>query len=355
MKFDFFVWASLAVGFPAHAAPPSLDAQLLGAARKGDTQTAQSLIQRGAKVNARGADGQTALMFAVQGSSEPVVRLLLARGADVKARDKWGFTALGYGPMFAEEFVARGAEATPNDGAALSDWLENEIWVDSDIEDEQVKTDTQVFLRVGTNLNTRGFDEIGTTPLLNAVSSRPSLVAFLLDLGADANLADKAGQTPLLAAFGSLFEGQNDDTRALLLLRHGAKVNTRGEFDETALLLAAKANRLALARELIRRGADVNAPDKRGLSPLMRASDGGFPDMARLLLASGARTDARDKEGKTAMDYARSREFVVQGFFMGSPPPQAAKSGEERQRQEIERALRGRMEVQAILEKANRG
>ena len=332
-------------------AAPLLDAQLLSATEKGDIKTAQLLVRRGAHVNARNQRKQTPLMLAAMHSDERLVHFLLAKSADVKTRDDSGFSVLGYGPRFVDLLLACGAKATPGDREALSDWLENAIWIDSDIEDEDVKTEARALLRVGMNLNASGFDETGTTPLLNALDSRPSFVSFLLSLGADPNVADKMVKTPLMAAISPLISAEdNGDSLPLLLLKHGARVTARDSNGETALLLAAQANRLTLAKTMIRRGANPNIADKRGETALMRAARGGFPDMARLLLASGADKRLKNAAGQTALDYAKSREFVFQGWFNGNATRHIGKQQEQEQEQELEHALRAHMEVQAILE-----
>ncbi len=344
------VWLNAVFAARLFAAPLSLDTQLLIATQKGQIKQAQVLVRKGAHINARNADGQTPLMLAAQNSNAELVAFLLRQGADVKSRDKDGFSSLGYGPEFAQLFIARGAKATRNDSAALSDWLENEIWIDSDIEDEQVKADVRLFMRAGVNLNTRGFDEFGTTPLLNAVASRPTLVPFLLGVGADPNLSGKGGNTPLIEAISPLSLNGKSDSLARFLLKSGAEVNTRGEYGETALMLAAQANSVALAEELLKRGANPNIRDRRGETALMRAARGGFPDMARLLLSSGADKKLTNPKGESALDYAKSREFVMQDFLSGRHLAATTEQLQERAQRELQRALRGRMEVQAILE-----
>ncbi len=54
----------------------------------------RELIKRGVDVNAKDADGNTALLLAVRQGHSRVVPLLLAKGADVNAHSKSGDTAL---------------------------------------------------------------------------------------------------------------------------------------------------------------------------------------------------------------------------------------------------------------------
>src|SRR6185369_2425943 len=63
---------------------------LMVAARGGKTPVVEQLIAKGANVNARGARGQTALMWAVSQKHPDVVKVLLAHGADIQAKsDVW--------------------------------------------------------------------------------------------------------------------------------------------------------------------------------------------------------------------------------------------------------------------------
>ena len=63
------------------------------AAFRGNTAAVINLLERGADVNARDVDGDTALMFAAHGGHALVVALLLQYGANVYARARNGWTA----------------------------------------------------------------------------------------------------------------------------------------------------------------------------------------------------------------------------------------------------------------------
>lgn len=86
--------ALLLLSAPIAPAAPDPSA-LFSAVEAGDAARVTAAIDSGISVNARNADGLTALMAAVLKGGVPVVQALLARGADVNARlDFYGKTAL---------------------------------------------------------------------------------------------------------------------------------------------------------------------------------------------------------------------------------------------------------------------
>lgn len=64
------------------------------AARDGDLETVQRLIEAGVDVDARDRYGQTALMRAAHGGHRAVVERLVARGAELDVTAKFNLTAL---------------------------------------------------------------------------------------------------------------------------------------------------------------------------------------------------------------------------------------------------------------------
>src|SRR5260370_37957527 len=66
----------------------------MSAAVRGHTDTARTLLEKGADVNAKSKAGRTALMSASDLGQLDTVRVLLEQGADVDAKDKKGDTAL---------------------------------------------------------------------------------------------------------------------------------------------------------------------------------------------------------------------------------------------------------------------
>lgn len=72
----------------------SVDAQLFAAAANGDVQGCKILVQRGANVDARDAEGLTPLAWAAQYGRVEAARYLISQRANLNPADKWGFTPL---------------------------------------------------------------------------------------------------------------------------------------------------------------------------------------------------------------------------------------------------------------------
>lgn len=124
--------------------------------------------------------------------------------------------------------------------------------------------------------------------------------------GADINVRDKYGATPLMTAarWGNI-------PMVRFLLKNGATPNQpRSEAGRMALHVAcAYYGGMQICKALIAAGADVNAVTLKGETPLMMAASNGKADVVELLLRLGADKQKKDQNGKTALDYARSAEI----------------------------------------------
>jgi len=95
-------------------------------------------------------------------------------------------------------------------------------------------------------------------------------------------------------------------SRALQLLSDGLDVNEQDQiYGWTSLHVAARDNKVGLAKVLIRHGANVNQRDKVGQTPLHRAAFWGHMDIIRLLVDSGADFTALDDLLQTPEELAR--------------------------------------------------
>jgi len=87
------------------------------AAFRGNAAGVINLLESGADVNARDADGDTALMFAAYQGHGLVVALLLQYGANVYARARNGWTAKKAAQSGLHEHIADMLQRAETDGA----------------------------------------------------------------------------------------------------------------------------------------------------------------------------------------------------------------------------------------------
>ncbi|XP_035508644.1 CARD- and ANK-containing Inflammasome Adaptor Protein [Morone saxatilis] len=260
------------------------------AAMEDDWRLAEMLLQGGAATDARNQHKKTALFYAVSRNNEKTVTVLLNAGAKV----------------------------------------------DCDVINEAIKLNEESILRLLLG-NARGAlseDALGLA-LFSAVKQNHSGVAtVLIDSGANVNMLDKQGYTPLLLSaelghtdvFRVLVAKQakldatlSDLSSALHLAVHSGSVsivqtllekgidpNITGHKAQTPLHLAAQYNRPELVDLLLRAGAQVNAVAQDGLTPLHIASQKGHADTVNQLLQGKADPGVKDKLGRTALHWAAS-------------------------------------------------
>jgi ankyrin repeat protein len=341
----------LGAGVDPNLANAGGETALMTAARTGKTDAAKLLIDRGADVNAReGVRGQTALMWAVLENHPAVVSLLLSRGADINTQTTVvipdGTTGTPQGTS--GDIGAHGPgiyrpRAVPTPSGAMSALL----FAARDGNKEMVR----LLLDARADINLPAAN--GTPPITVAITNNHiSLAMYLLERGADPNLADNFyKRTPLYAAI----EMRNMDfTRESpppvadpadpmdliqALLDRGAnpnvQVNTtpvRGfmqgsanwaNFDgQTPFIRAALAGDIALMRLLLDHGADPMMTTYDGATALMAAagvnwvvsqtfsrSDAEYLEAAKLCIEKGNDINATNSQGFTAMHGAANRGF----------------------------------------------
>ncbi|MEO5597999.1 MAG: ankyrin repeat domain-containing protein [Novosphingobium sp.] len=135
-------------------------------------------------------------------------------------------------------------------------------------------------------INTR--DVTSGDSALHVVISQHNLewLNYLIYRGADLNLRNNKGTTPLWLAVNTAFT-----EAAELLISKGARVNDPGPSGETPLIAAVHQKNLELVKALIKAGADVGRADNSGRTAL---------DYAALEPNSGAITTQLESAAKTA-------------------------------------------------------
>ena len=147
-----------------------------------------------------------------------------------------------------------------------------------------------------------------------AYKGHVDIAEFLINNGANVNVKDKDGYTPLHNTAHSFLRGdppkstEADRNRtAALLLENGALVNATTNHGGTPLHLAVSTNNVGLVQLLLENGADPNIQQAQGMTPLHFAffADKDRLQVVRLLLAHGADSSITDEYGSTPKDYAK--------------------------------------------------
>lgn len=104
---------------------------------------------------------------------------------------------------------------------------------------------------------------------------------------------DQFDFTPLMAV-----ASRNLRNFAVLLLKHGAKVDTANKLGKTALMIAANKGFVEIAECLLQNGANPNVQDVNGMNAMFYAVDGENGNMIRLLHRHGAQVNMQDRDNK---------------------------------------------------------
>ena len=145
------------------------------------------------------------------------------------------------------------------------------------------------------------YPEEGYSALLWAIENENMAIAELLLInGANSNLADGWGETPLKHAVW-----KNNLPLVELLLRSGADVLYRKEVDGRSVLFDAMYKRnISIIDSIIAHGADPKIRDSEGWNLIMIASQASFIEGAKFGVAAGIGINDRTKSGITAIDLA---------------------------------------------------
>ena len=142
--------------------------------------------------------------------------------------------------------------------------------------------------------------------LLQACENGPSPILEierLIKEGADINLPNKDGATPLYIAS---FNGHSEAIKALIAGR--ADVNKATNDGWTPLCIAAHKGHSEAIELLIESGANVDLPNKDGATPLLVASQNGHSKTIEALIKKGATVDLAEKKYGTTPLFVASQQ-----------------------------------------------
>ena len=285
------LWTSAPGPPPVIGAPKNNNGKnnLWAAARKGDVKLiGQHLFKQ--DVNARDANGGTALENAALAGHLPAVDFLLKKGANVNSKNNDGNTAL-----HAAAFIGR-----------------------LDI--------VQLLVERGTNINIK--NRQGETPLNSASApwtpelegiisfvetavgikfdrgkmkaGRPKVAEFLSKQGG--KLGADVAQQPQQDIWGAALRGDLELIKKQLA--QGININVRAPDGATPLVSASLAGQLNIVQFLLEKGANVDTRTNNGDSPLHAAAFAGEVQVVQLLVKEGAKVNQLNNTGQTPLDNA---------------------------------------------------
>src|SRR5687768_8890573 len=289
----------------------ALDTMLIEAAESGDTPTVLALLEAGANINATDGRGRTAVMAATHANRVETVQALIDAGADINIRDHHMDNPFLYASaegLF--EIVKLTIDAKAD--TRLTNRFGGTALIPA-AERGHVEIVQELLTRTDVDVN--HINNLGWTALLEAIilsdggERHQQIVQLLVDHGANINIPDNNGITPLEHARARGFREieqillateqararqliraaeQGDIENVKQLLSQGLSVEMQDENGRTALIAAAYQNNLPIANLLIEAGADVNKQDNTQQSAYLITTSEGYLELLRLTLQAGA-------------------------------------------------------------------
>ncbi|PWI64608.1 hypothetical protein PCL_09502 [Purpureocillium lilacinum] len=292
---------------------------LQAASYRGHEKVVGVLLNKDADVNAKGGRFGNALTAASYGGHETTVGVLLNKGADIDYEDGDYGSALQAASRRGHEKVVRILLDKGADVKAKGGRFGNALQAASHRGHGKV---VGMLLNKGGDINAQG-GYFGNALQAASYGGQEKVVRILLNKGADVNakggmygnalqaasLQGHEKMVSMLLAKGADVNGEGGEYGSALqaasyrghekavriLLDKGADVNANGGRFGNALQAASHGGHDNVVRILLDKGADVNAEGSRYGNALQAASDGGHEEVVRMLLAKGADVNTEDR------------------------------------------------------------
>ncbi|WP_438824780.1 ankyrin repeat domain-containing protein [Bacillus sp. JJ1532] len=174
------------------------------AAIEGDIESLKSLLEKGIDINVRNKKKQTAILLAAIHNKLDTVEFLANEGADINLQDQTCLNPFLYGCIKGDLALVT---LIVNNGANL-ECLTRFGGVGLTPACEKGHIDVVRFLLTTTDINVNHTNFVGWTPLIEAIilndggPKQQDIIKLLIEHGADTQMVDKYGVTPLELARG---------------------------------------------------------------------------------------------------------------------------------------------------------
>ena len=247
------------------------------AAKSGHEEIVKLLIHNGANIEAKCVHLFTPLFSAIDYGQHEIALMLLKLGGNQNAKGLHDQNLLHFaaksrfGHRIMKELIEKGVEIN----AVTNNKNETPLFYATRYNDQE---SIAILLDYGADVNISNIG--GWTALYNATSmncsGRKSTVAKLLAHGANVDGTGEIGRegansTPLHHAFHN---GSESEEIVRMLLMYGANVNIQNRQGETPLMMAAREGRLNIVQEMIKiKDVNLHLRDEFGLTALEQAFD----------------------------------------------------------------------------------
>lgn len=212
---------------------------LIVAARRGDIIGFDAALKAGADVNYKNKSGETALLKAVEANRIGLVERLIESDAAVNTADADGYTPLTIASALDHVEIVKlllkaGADRNAKNKHGRTALMMTAQSSGSVADKQHLKESAKLLIAAKADLNAK--DNSGKTALMicvaheNAyVKNHIAMIKLLIGAKADLNVMDNEGYTVLMQAAQEKYGGCPDPEAAMMLLRAGAKWNSKIE------------------------------------------------------------------------------------------------------------------------------